>query len=515
MAVPYTFASATGSIPLSQLDSNFSTPITIGNTTVTLGSSITTIYNLTLGNVIITSVGSTFPNNYLANANVILGTTTVPLGNTATTLDGLTLANVTVSSGNVTLTKVTVTTANVTTANIGTAVITTANVTTANVTTANVTTANVTTANIATLAGTNATFSGYPNMPNTFGFKNRIINGAMVIDQRNAGTEVNPAVTNTYYLDRWQAASSAASKFKIGQNAGAVTPPTGYINYLGCTSLSAYSVGAAETFNVQQRIEGLNVADLAWGTASAATVTLSFWVYSSLTGTFGGSLRNGTSTRSYPFAYTISSANTWTQASVTIAGDTTGTWLTTNGSGINVVLSLGAGATFSNTAGVWAAANYASSTGAVSVVGTSGATFYITGVQLEKGSTATSFDYRPYGTELALCQRYYYKNAGDGTGNDMLGVYWCISTTRGDALTVFPVTMRTSPTALEQTGTAADYTMFYAATTAACSAVPTFVTANTQGARTNGTVASGLTVGQGSAIGSTANTAYFAWSAEL
>jgi len=123
MAVPYTFASATGSIPLSYLDTNFSTPITIGNTAVTLGSTITTAYNMTLGNVIITSVGSTFPNNYLANANVILGTTTVPLGNTATTLDGLTLANVTVNSGNVTLTKVTVTTANVTTANVATLVV--------------------------------------------------------------------------------------------------------------------------------------------------------------------------------------------------------------------------------------------------------------------------------------------------------------------------------------------------------------------------------------------------------
>ena len=160
MAVPYTFASATGSIPLSYLDTNFSTPITIGNTAVTLGSTITTMYNMTLGNVIITSVGSTFPNNYLANANVILGTTTVPLGNTATTLDGLTLANVTISTGNVTLTNITVTTANVTTANVGTAVITTANVTTANITTAAVVTLNATNANISANVRTQA-LTGY------------------------------------------------------------------------------------------------------------------------------------------------------------------------------------------------------------------------------------------------------------------------------------------------------------------------------------------------------------------
>jgi len=242
------------------------------------------------------------------------------------------------------------------------------------------------------------------------GFKNRIINGAMVIDQRNAGAEVNPAANAVYYLDRWSAGATVASKFKIGQNAGSVTPPTGFTNYLGCTSLSAYTVGASEAFTIRQFIEGFNVADLAFGTASAATVTLSFWVYSSLTGTFGGTLKNGSANRSYPFTYTISSANTWEQKSVTIAGDTSGTWLTTNGIGLIVNFSLGAGATVSGTAGAWAGANYNSATGATSVVGTNGATFYITGVQLEKGSTATSFDYRPYGTELALCQRYYEKS---------------------------------------------------------------------------------------------------------
>jgi hypothetical protein len=249
----------------------------------------------------------------------------------------------------------------------------------------------------------------------SLGFRNRIINGAMVIDQRNAGAEVNPAVNGTYYLDRWRAATSAASKFKIGQNAGAVTPPTGFINYLGLTSLSAYTAGASEVFGVIQIIEGLNVADLGWGTASAATVTLSFWVRSSLTGTFGGSLRNNAGNRSYPFTYTISVANTWEQKTVTIAGDTSGTWLTTNGTGINLTFSIGSGSTLSGTADAWASANLTSATGSTSVVGTNGATFYITGVQLEKGSTATTFDYRPYGTELALCQRYFQKSFALGT----------------------------------------------------------------------------------------------------
>jgi hypothetical protein len=230
----------------------------------------------------------------------------------------------------------------------------------------------------------------------------------MTIDQRNAGAEVNPAVSGSYYLDRWVANATVASKFKIGQNAGSVTPPAGFSNYLGITSLSAYTVGAAETFTLQQRMEGFNTADLGFGTANAKTVTLSFIVYSSLTGTFGGSLRNAAGNRSYPFSYSIPVANTWTQISITIAGDTTGTWVgSTNGIGLNVFFGLGVGSTFSSTAGAWAAGNFLSATGATSVVGTNGATFYITGVQLEVGTQATSFEYRQYGTELSLCQRYY------------------------------------------------------------------------------------------------------------
>ena len=244
-------------------------------------------------------------------------------------------------------------------------------------------------------------------------FKNRIINGAMVIDQRNAGVLVNPAVNATYYLDRWYAGSGAAGKFSIQQTPSAtetgyaVRVAAGFTSYLACTSLSAYTAGASEQFVIRQAIEGLNISDLAWGTASAKTITISALVYSSLTGTFGGSLYNNAGDRSYPFTYSIPTANTWTQISVTVAGDTTGTWLTTNSVGIYVGFAIGAGATVSGTAGAWSSTLYRSATGAVSVVGTSGATFYITGVQLEKGSTATSFDYRPYGTDIQLCQRYY------------------------------------------------------------------------------------------------------------
>lgn len=238
------------------------------------------------------------------------------------------------------------------------------------------------------------------------GFKNRLINGAMVLDQRNNGAASSNAI-NGYFLDRWTVDQSVTGKIIAQQNAGSVTPPTGFSKYLGVTSQSAYSVGSTDYYRILQSIEGLNCADLAWGTASAATVTLSFWVRSSLTGTFGGCIGNRSGGRSYPFTYTISSANTWEQKSITIPGDTTGTYPTDNSASITIQFSLGAGATYSGTAGTWAAAGYVSATGAVSVVGTSGATFYITGVQIEKGVTATSFDYRPYGTELQLCERYY------------------------------------------------------------------------------------------------------------
>jgi hypothetical protein len=248
------------------------------------------------------------------------------------------------------------------------------------------------------------------------GFKNRLINGGMVIDQRANGAVMNMTGATYGTCDRWSFQYSAASKFTAQRNAGSVTPPAGFTNYLGMTSTSAYTLLAGDYFGLIQYIEGFNTADFAWGTASASTVTLSFWVRSSLTGTFGGTLINSAFNRSYPFTYTISAANTWEQKSITIAGDTTGTWIgATNGIGLGLIFSLGAGSTYSAASGAWTGSGLFSATGATSVVGTNGATFYITGVQIEKGVTATSFDYRPYGTELSLCQRYYEKSFDIGT----------------------------------------------------------------------------------------------------
>jgi len=363
--------------------------------------------------------------------------------------------------------------------------------------------------------GDSITFAdGSVNSSGFIGHRNRIINGAMVIDQRNAGASVTNVVSGLYTLDRWRMFGDQASKFTVQQNAGSVTPPSGYTNYLGATSSSAYSVGAAELFNVAQRIEGFNTADLAWGTAGAQTVTLSFWVRSSLTGTFGGALRNSAGNRSYPFSYTISTANTWEYETITISGDTSGTWIgATNGIGVLLNFSLGTGTTNSGTAGAWSGSDFFSVTGAVSVVGTNGATFYITGVQLEKGSTATSFDYRPYGTELALCQRYYYRLSGSGAFYSS-GV--CRSSTVLTSNVVFASTMRTAPSAFTQTGTASDYGIFTGSgSTTTCSAVPFIDDSSQNSARVELTVSSGLTAGQAAMARSTTAASFFGFSAEL
>ena len=277
-----------------------------------------------------------------------------------------------------------------------------------------------------------------PTAYNTMG-KNRIINGDMRIDQRNAGASVTNISGGVFSSDRFNCYGTQATKYTVQQNAGAVTPPEGFTNYLGATSSSAYSVLVGDWFAIRQICEGYNVADLGWGTADAKTVTLSFWVRSSLTGTFGASIYNGIGNRSYPFTYTISVANTWEKKTVTIAGDTTGTWATTNGGSLTVNFSLGSGTTVSGTAGAWAGAFYTSATGATSVVGTSGATFYITAVQLEQSENATPFENRMYSQELAMCQRYYQ------TISKMAG--YSGPTTSGIQCSVaYPIPMRATPT---------------------------------------------------------------------
>ena len=267
--------------------------------------------------------------------------------------------------------------------------------------------------------------------------RNKIINGDMRIDQRNAGAAKTYGVGSAYALDRWKGAATIGNNMRVQQVTDA---PAGFTNSLKADALTGATITASDYFTVSQSIEGFNISDLGFGTAAASSITLSFWVKSSITGTHSGSLRNSANDRSYPYTYTISSAETWEKKEIVIPGDTSGTWLTTNGVGIGVLFNLGAGSTFSGTAGAWAGANYLAATGAVSPLATSGATWYITGVQLEPGSVATPFEHRSYGDELARCQRYYQISISGFTG------YAPNTTNAFGTFVPFIVLMRSAPT---------------------------------------------------------------------
>jgi hypothetical protein len=251
--------------------------------------------------------------------------------------------------------------------------------------------------------GNTATINGMtPTAQSLQGFRNRIINGNMVIDQRNAGAAVTTTGAGIYFVDRWTGFRNNAG-WSVQQVADA---PSGFVNSLRVTTTTA---NAGSVALVQQWFEGNNVADLGFGTASASTVTLSFWVKSSVTGTFAVNLANGATNRSYVATYTINAANTWEYKTVTVAGDTTGTWATNNTAGLRVLFNIGTGGS-ATTAGSWQTGDLIRTSTSVGTEGTLNATWQVTGVQLEAGSVATPFERRDYGRELMLCQRYYEKS---------------------------------------------------------------------------------------------------------
>jgi hypothetical protein len=283
------------------------------------------------------------------------------------------------------------------------------------------------------------------------GMRNRIINGDMRIDQR--ATTVTAG--STYTVDRWQVDQlTTAGAVSFAQSS---TAPTGFTKSLKITVTSAdASVASTDLIDFRHWIEGYNVADFGLGTAAASTFTLSFWVNSSLTGTYGVSVRNSDGNRVYVATYTINSANTWEQKTITIAGDTTGTWLTDNGRGLGVSFTVMTGSNFQGTAGVWGTTNNRSTSSQANLLTTIGATFYITGVQLEKGSAASAFENRQYGTELALCQRYLPAyNFSAGNQPSAGGIAY--STTATVMNLIHPVQTRIAPTGITVTGTFNSY----------------------------------------------------------
>ena len=317
--------------------------------------------------------------------------------------------------------------------------------------------------------------------------RNLMINGAMLIDQRNSGSAITPTSDQTFTADRFKARLNVASKYSVQQVADA---PSGFYNSLKVTSAAATTPGTNDYYQIATPLEGYTTNVLAQGTSAAKKYTLSFYVKSSLTGTFGGAYSNDLGNRFYAWTYTIDAANTWERKSITITGATDGTWLSANNAGLHVYWTLGTGSGVQTSAGVWGTSFKRGPTGATNVVATSGATWQVTGIQLEVGSEATPFEHRSFGQELALCQRYcvdltptsapYIPATGAVPHNN---------TTVAVAHVALPVTMRAAPSV--SITTASDYSI-YDGSSFTCNAVATNGLSNTGGGINFG-VASGLT----------------------
>jgi hypothetical protein len=241
-------------------------------------------------------------------------------------------------------------------------------------------------------------------------YRNRIINGDMAVDQRNGGVKITAA--SGYVIDRWKWSGQGVGS--IGQNASTVSDiaATGYQASLSWGTTTAHTVAAGDTTKFYQAIEGYNFNDANFGTASAQPITLEFWVYSTLTGTFAGMLQNAAVTRSYVFIFSIPTASIWTKIRINIPGDTAGTWNVAGNAAIAYLgFNLGAGSTYAVTAGAWAAGNFSTAPGAVNPVATLNAAIFITGVALMVGSGAANAEpeFKKYSDNLIDCQRYFVK----------------------------------------------------------------------------------------------------------
>jgi len=272
------------------------------------------------------------------------------------------------------------------------------------------------------------------------GMRNRIINGDMRIDQRNAGALVISS-TSAFACDRWRAYNSGAGgTWTLQQSSDA---PVGFSSSMVATITSAGIPGES---GIVQYIEGYNCADFGYGTANAKPITISFWVKSSVTGNFPFILRTTGGARSYLTTYNISAANTWEYKTITIPGETSGSINTANSYALILEWSLGGSVNATSVTNAWLSANNYNLTGSVQLMSTNGATLYITGVQLEKGSQATPFEFRHYGAELALCQRYYEVIGGSSNVFPLVTTWAADASGTTDTLMVFKVTKRAAPT---------------------------------------------------------------------
>jgi hypothetical protein len=353
---------------------------------------------------------------------------------------------------------------------------------------------------------------GSVNSSGFIGNRNRIINGAMMIDQRNAGASTTPTADQTYVLDRWLTRNGgSAGRFSVIQSS------TSAVNFSTSVLLTVTTTAASsgtDIYGLEHRVEGYNIADFNFGTADAKSITISFQVRSSLVGTYCVAIRNSGASRSYVAEFTINTANTFETKTVTIPGCTDGTWDKTNGQGFILNICLGSGSTREGTAGSWQASNIVATSNQVDWINTASATFYLTGVQLERGSTASSFEYRSYGAELALCHRYYVHYGAATNAVSYFATGFGYTTGASISVFQFPVPMRTGPS-LSTSGTASHYRWLNGGTFLTCSAVPSLDQTNPFTSDVIFTQSS-TTVGFGGMIGANSSTAaYLGFSAEL
>lgn len=352
-----------------------------------------------------------------------------------------------------------------------------------------------------------------------FSFRNKIIGGDFTTNPWQRGTTFTNAANDTYTADRFAVRRVDDAQVTILKTADAPTAAQAGVYATHCfhadVTTADASIAAGQLYCIDHRIEGLNAASFGFGQAGTRYVTLSFWHKHTKTGTYCVAFGASGNARMYVAEYTQDVTNTWEQAVITIPVDTSGTWLYDTSIGLRLIWSLAAGTDYQQTAGTWTSSNdnYATSN-QVNALDSTSNDFKLALIQLEAGQTATPFETRPYGVELALCQRYYYRQLSAFSQSDF-GAGYVGTTSTGSIITPFPVTMRTAPTALEQSGTAGDYAVLNAGISTTCTSVPAFAIAGITTARTTFTTGATLTVGHGCIGRSLVSTAYLGWSAEL
>ena len=281
---------------------------------------------------------------------------------------------------------------------------------------------------------------------------NYIINGGFDIWQRGTAA-ISSTINRSYFADRWAIQQGASGGTFTAQQSTDVPSGAG-VAYSGLitSTVADTSIAATDQYYVTHIIEGAQCRDLNLGTSSAKTFTVSFWVKSSVTGTFCFSLRNDGATRSYVSEYTISVSDTWEKKSITVAGDTTGTWLVNAGIGLRLEFVLAVGSDrVTATPNSWTATGSQGTSNQTNFMSATGRTFRVAAVQLEVGSVATSFRRNAPSIqgELAACQRYYFRKNTDGSAFAQMGMGQADATTSAAIYITLPVQMRTAPTAVD------------------------------------------------------------------